>query len=115
MDMRKFRRLLALLMLVCMPMQALSALDGVLCKDQGFGDSGAAFALESGSNHDHVEIGEFSVDSCALCHLGCVPPAISLASQCQTDLKQTLVSKLDDVCIEHSPFQLKRPPRFPFA
>lgn len=111
----RFRRLLALLMLLCMPFQALSALDGALCLEQGYGDSGSAPADAVVADHDRMDFGGLSFDSCALCHLGCAPLVIGLSSDNRFELKQAFVAGLDAACIEHDPYQLKRPPRLPLA
>lgn len=114
----RFRRFLALLMLLCMPFQALSALDAALCLEQGYGDSGSATAAdadETSADHDRMEFGGLSFDSCALCHLGCAPLVIGLPSDSRFELKQAFVPGLDAACIEHDPYRLKRPPRLPLA
>lgn len=112
----RLRRLLALLMLLSMPFQALSALDAALCSEQGYGDSGAAAgAGETSTDHDRLDFGGLSFDSCALCHLGCAPLVIGLSSDRRFELKQAWVAGLDAACIEHDPQRLKRPPRLPLA
>ncbi len=114
----RFRRLLALLMLLCMPFQALSALDAALCLEQGYGDSGSALATDTdgaSADHDRMDFGGLSFDSCALCHLGCAPLVIGLSFDSRFELKQAFVAGLDAACIEHDPYRLKRPPRLPLA
>lgn len=114
----RFRRLLALLMLLCMPFQALSALDAALCLEQGYGDSGSATAADAAAtsaDHDRMDFGGLSFDSCALCHIGCAPLLIGLSSDGRFELKQAFVPGLDAACIEHDPYRLKRPPRLPLA
>ena len=113
-----FRRCFALLMLLCMPFQALAALDEVVCAEQGYGDSGVAAsgnAVVAGGDHEQIDLGGLTFDSCALCHLGAAPMAVVLVSDTTLALTCEFASSLDAACIEHDPSLLKRPPRFPLA
>ncbi len=112
------RRWLAVILLLCMPFQALSALDGMLCQEQGYGDSGVAAALEhdiDAGEHDQMDFGDLSFDSCALCHLGCAPLDLGPSSDSRFERTHVFVPVLAAACIEHDPTLLKRPPRHPLA
>ena len=114
----RLRRCFVLLMLLCMPFQALAALDGVVCAEQGYGDSGVAAADDSaapGADHEQIDLGGLSFDSCALCHLGVAPLVVAPVSDTTLALTCEFVSGLGAACIETDPSLLKRPPRFPLA
>ena len=52
-------RCFALLMLLCMPFQALAALDGAVCAEQGYGDSGVAAAdhfVAAAGDHEQIDL-----------------------------------------------------------
>lgn len=113
-----FRRCFALLMLLCMPFQALAALDGAVCAEQGYGDSGVAAAghfVVAAGDHEQIDLGGLTFDSCALCHLGAAPMVVAPVSDTTLALTCEFASGLDAACIEHDPSRLKRPPRFPLA
>lgn len=105
-------------MLLCMPFQALAALDGVVCAEQGYGNSRVAAADDStaaAGDHAQIDLGGLSFDCCALCHLGVAPLAIAPVSDNTLALSCEFVSGLGAACIETDPSLLKRPPRFPLA
>ena len=114
----RLRRYLVLLMLLCMPFQALAALDGVVCAEDGYGDSRVAatdnFVVAAG-DHEQIDLGGLSFDSCALCHLGVAPLVVAPASDTTPALTCEFVPGLGAVCIETDPSLLKRPPKFPLA
>ena len=43
---RRARHFLSILILICLPMQALAAFDAALCTEQGSGDWGVAVAVD---------------------------------------------------------------------
>lgn len=105
-------------MLLCVPFQALSALDGALCLEQGYGDAGATTASGQDTDageHDQMDFGGLSFDSCALCHLGCAPLDLGPLSDTHFERAHVFVPLLAAACIEHDPTLLKRPPKSPLA
>ena len=111
----KFRRLLALLLLLCMPVQALAALDLALCPGIGEGDPGIVVVADLNANYEHesLDFGGVQVDSCALCHIGCTPIGCIVAAPPAEVLARIFVPSLAAACIECDPTPSLRPPRAP--
>ena len=110
----RLRRLVALLMLLCMPFQVLAALDGPLCAEQGYGDAGLAASAPhdaSSDEHESLDFGGLVLDSCALCHIGCAPLVRDVVVDLVAQTPRGFIPTLGAACIEHDPLLSFRPPR----
>jgi hypothetical protein len=110
--MDSIRRLVALLLLVCMPVQAVAALDDVLCAQIGAGDAGLAQVTGRTSDvHESLDLGGVRFDACGLCHLGGVPVSIATAWTADRAWAHVLVAADAPVWIEYRPAAPHPPPR----
>ena len=110
----RLRRFIALLMLICTPVQVLAALDTALCDETGFGDVHGAAPTGGEAGHDRFDFGDVDFDTCGLCHLGASTMPV-IPSMQNPSTPRVFVSTEPPVCIEHDPPALRRPPRSDLA
>lgn len=99
-------------------MQALSVLDAICCAQQGAGDWGAAASsgvAPTDDQHESLDFGIVSLDSCGLCHLGCTPVALAPLALALESFPNVFASSLSAARIEHDPTPPLRPPRTALA
>lgn len=110
--MTSIRRFVALLLLVCMPVQAVAALDDVLCAQVGAGDAGLVQTTAPAPDvHESLDLGGVQFDACGLCHLGGVPVTIATAWAADRAWAHVLVAADPAVAIEYRPAAPHPPPR----
>lgn len=115
---RRFRRAIAFVVLLSMPIPVLAALDAALCSEQGAGDLHVMAMVEDGStasDHEQMDFGGVSVDTCAICHIGFAPIEFEIADRLGFHGGCVYVAGRGAACIEHDPSHLKRPPRTPLV
>jgi hypothetical protein len=115
---RRARHFLSILVLICLPMQALAAFDTALCTEQGSGDWGVAVAVDgaaAGDQHENLDFGGVSLDACGLCHLGCSPVSLAPVAVATAHSPDIFVPMLYASRIEHDSPPPLRPPRSRFV